>query len=124
MMRKTKNTALYDEAKTFVEFAISGLLPVVAYADKALEIYENRPCVHTGSARQEAEALAMKSIIQTRKLLWKAWKENFKEVVSAEEYSDMMEETLKKLRPEGEETKSQGKVWLGKVGKELDAERK
>jgi hypothetical protein len=119
-MVKLSKKALREEAKIFVEFAISGLLPTVAYADKAIEMYNMRPCVLTGSNRQEAEKLAMEAIIKTRKLLWNTWKKEFKGAVSAKEYCELMDEALKKLRPEGEKTKSEGVFWFGKVGKELN----
>ena len=119
-MVKLSKTALREEAKIFVEFAISGLLPTVAYADKAIEMYNKRPCIHTGSHRREAEKLAMDSIIKTRKLLWNAWKKEFKGAVSSKEYCELMEEALKKLRPEGEKVESEGQFWIGQVGKELN----
>jgi len=119
-MRKiSKNASIY-EAKQFVEFAIGGLLPAIAAADKAIELYNNRPCIQTGAHRLEAERLAMNATIKTRTLLWKAWSEMFKDEISAKEYSELMDECLKKLRPEGENVKSEGIFWIGKVGKELN----
>lgn len=119
-MMKLNKKALREEAKIFVEFAISGLLPTVAYADKAIEMYNQRPCIYTGSHRRDAEKLAMDAIVKTRKLLWKAWRDEFKDAITAKEYCELMEEAMKTLRPEGEETKSEGQFWIGQVGKELN----
>lgn len=119
-MVKLSKTALHEEAKIFVEFAISGLIPTIAYADKAIEMYNKRPCIYTGSHRHDAEKLAMDAIVKTRKLLWNAWKKNFKGAVSEDEYCELMEQALKNLRPEGENVKSEGQFWIGKVGKELN----
>lgn len=119
---KTRNyNASYDEAKKFVEFAIDGLLPAVRCADNAIEKFNDNPCVHTGARRFEAEKLLITQLIKTRTLLWKAWSENYKGSISAKEYCELMEETLKNLRPEGEKThKDEGIFWFGKVGKELN----
>ena len=118
-MVKLNKKALREEARIFMEFAISGLIPAISYADSALEMYEKHPCVQTGSRRHDAEKLALDAIKKTRKLLWNAWKENFADAISAKEYCEIMEETISKLRPEGENAKSEGKFWLGQVGKEV-----
>ena len=101
---KSKEQTMQDEAKRFVEYAIGGLLPVVAYANKARDVFERNPCVLTGSRRHDAEEAMKKSVIDTRKLLWKMWKEEFKSYISAKKYCHMMEDALNLLNPEGNST--------------------
>lgn len=98
-----------------VEWTISDLLPLVQGAELAIEKYYESPSIRNGSYMMEMKKLAQKNIEQTSRLLWIAWKENFKGYVSAEEYCEIMEETLKKLRPEGE-----GHFWASRVAPELE----
>lgn len=119
---KTRNhNASYDEAKRLVEFAIDGLLPAVRCADNAIEKFNYNPCIRTGARRFEAEKLLITQLIKTRTLLWKEWSENYKGEVSAMEYSELMDEALKSLRPEGEKVNADASIfWFGNVGKELN----
>lgn len=98
---KTKEQTMKEDAREFVEYAIGGLLPVVAYANKAREVFDMRPCVLTGARRHDAEEAMKKSVMDTRKLLWKMWREEFKRYISAKEYCDMMEDALNLLNPQG-----------------------
>ena len=120
MRQKQDKQYLRDKAEVFVEFAIGGLLPEIAKADKALEVYNARPSIYTGATRQEAEDEALAAIATTKKMMWKVWKDEFKGAVSAKDYCQMMEDAITKLRPEGEGSTSGGSYWLDKAGDELN----
>jgi len=96
-----KKTAI-TEARAFVEYAINALIPIVQRAELATEKYYSSPSIQNGSYMADMKKLADQGIKHIGKLLWAAWKENFKQTLTEEEYIDLMADALKKYRPEGE----------------------
>ena len=102
------------EVQSFVDSRIKELLPIVQSAEKAIEKFYESPSIKNGSYMGDMRTLSQKAIDSIGKILWSEWRNQFHMTITEDEYTNMIEDSLRRLRPEGE-----GDYWVSRVVPEI-----
>lgn len=90
------------KCRAMVENELGKLLPAIREADLAIQMYDKTPSIRNGAKRHDAEERARFAIQDTSELLWMKYHAMFSDFVTEDEMTEMIAQTLRILRPEGE----------------------